>query len=53
MALQSTLQDQNRLVRVYAAEALWKIQHEIAASLPVLIDAMKDEDREVRGRARL
>ncbi|HZZ81303.1 MAG TPA: HEAT repeat domain-containing protein [Gemmataceae bacterium] len=50
--LRETLQDSNKVVRVKAVEALWKIeQTSPQVLLPVLLDALKDKDAGVRAAA--
>ena len=50
--LRKALKDQNALVRVKVAEALWKIDKTPSAILlPVLLDAMKSKDAGVRAAA--
>ncbi len=50
--LKDALKDKHPMVRVKAAEALWKIdQTPVATLLPVLLQAMKDKDANVRAAA--
>lgn len=50
--LREALQDKNGLVRVKAAEALWRIDGtQPAMLLPILLDALKDKDAGVRAAA--
>jgi HEAT repeat protein len=50
--LRETLKDKSPIVRVKAAEALWKIEKTPAVTLlPVLLDALKEKDANVRAAA--
>ena len=50
--LRELLEDQNPMVRLKAAEALWKIDKTPSATLmPVLLQALKDKDHGVRADA--
>jgi HEAT repeat protein len=50
--LRETLKDKNGVVRVKAAEALWKIAPlPVSVLMPVLLQAMKDKDPGVRAAA--
>lgn len=50
--LRETLKDANGYVRVKAAEALWKIEKTPATVLlPVLLEALKDKDAQLRAAA--
>lgn len=50
--LREALKDKNGLVRVKAAEALWKIEQTPAPTLlPILLEALKDKDAGVRAAA--